>query len=163
MLLRGGETYYIEALQEQTTGGDHLAVAWQGPAVSQSVIDGGYLTPYGQGPEQTEVATNGVLREYWTNYSAGDLTGLGGARPFQSALSVAQVHAIIHGPGPLPNPERISLNQRWLTEENYRWVEVEGSVKFVGNGRSYGVAGTVRRAGTGAGARVALEPRDSKG
>ncbi len=32
ILLKAGETYYIEALQEQTTGGDHLSVAWQGPA-----------------------------------------------------------------------------------------------------------------------------------
>jgi signal transduction histidine kinase len=132
VLLQGGETYYIEALQEQTTGGDHLAVAWQGPGLDQSVIDARYLTPYRQGGNQRETATNGILREFWTNYSAGDLTGLSGARPFKAALSARHVHASIHGPGPLPNPDRISLTQQWPIEQNYRWVQAEGMVKFAG-------------------------------
>src|SRR6185312_12379804 len=40
VLLKAGETYYIEALQRQWRGHDCLAVAWQGPGVAQSVSDG---------------------------------------------------------------------------------------------------------------------------
>jgi signal transduction histidine kinase len=132
ILLKAGETYYIEALQEQTTGGDHLSVAWQGPGLGQSVINGRYLTPWREGRAPAEAATHGVLREYWTNYSAGDLTGLGGGRRFESALTVKEVQVSIHGPGQLPKPNRITLNQRWPAEDNYRWVEAEGLVKFTG-------------------------------
>jgi len=132
ILLKAGETYYIEALQEQTTGGDHLSVAWQGPALGQSVINGRYLTPWSEGRGPMHAETNGILREYWTNYSAGDLTGLGGGRRFESALSVKEVRASIQGPGQLPEPDRIALNQPLLAKDNYRWVEVEGLVKFTG-------------------------------
>lgn len=44
--LTAGQKYYIEALHKEGTGGDHLAVAWSGPGISQQVIDGTYLSPY---------------------------------------------------------------------------------------------------------------------
>ena len=43
--LSAGGTYYIEALQKEGGGGDNLAVAWQGPGISQQVIAGSYLSP----------------------------------------------------------------------------------------------------------------------
>jgi hypothetical protein len=107
--LKAGVTYYIEALQEQTTVGDNLAVAWQGPGLEQSVIDGRYLTPWGRG--LTDLTTNGILREFWTNYMAGDLTDIGGARPFQSALSVENVGVQILDQGQLPKPDPIVPGQ----------------------------------------------------
>jgi len=128
--LKAGETYYLEALHEQTTGGDHLSVAWQGPALGQSVIDGRYLIPWSESRSPVPVATGGILREYWTNYSAGFVTGVGGARPFESALTVKQVRASIQGQGELPKPDRIAMNQPLPAESNYRWVEAEGVVKF---------------------------------
>jgi signal transduction histidine kinase len=124
--LKAGETYFIEALSEQTTIGENLAVAWQGPGLDQAVIDGSYLTPWG--PRGN--GTNGILREYWTNFTAGDLTDLAGPHPFESALSVEEVHASVLGPGQLPKPEPIKLDEPWRPETNYRWVEVEGRVKF---------------------------------
>jgi len=49
--LTGGNDYYIEALQKEGGGGDNLAVAWQGPGISQQVIVGDYLSPWeGGGP-----------------------------------------------------------------------------------------------------------------
>ncbi len=42
--LNAGQLYYIEALQKEGTGGDNLAVAWQGPGLTQRVIDGQYLS-----------------------------------------------------------------------------------------------------------------------
>jgi hypothetical protein len=45
--LLAGHKYYIEALQKEGTGGDNIAVAWQGPGIAtQQVIDGVYLSPY---------------------------------------------------------------------------------------------------------------------
>lgn len=41
--LVAGQSYYIEALQKEGGGGDHLAVAWQGPSIAQAVIPGAYL------------------------------------------------------------------------------------------------------------------------
>ena len=130
--LKAGVTYYIEALQEQTTGGDYLSVGWQPPGESAiSVIDGRWLTPWDEDRDSTQIATNGILREYWTNYFEGDLTGMGGARPFESALMVKEVGIHIHGRGELPKPGRIALNQELPKEDNYRWVQVEGVVKFI--------------------------------
>lgn len=133
ILLKAGETYYIEALQEQTTEASHLSVAWQGPSPGESaisVIGGRYLTPWNEDRSSTEVAIHGIRREYWTNYSDGDLSGLGGARPFESALTVKEVGIHIHGRGELPKPDQIALNQELPNEDNYRWVQAEGVVKF---------------------------------
>ena len=44
--LTAGQRYYIEVLHKEGTGGDNLAVAWQGPSISQAVIAGNYLSPY---------------------------------------------------------------------------------------------------------------------
>ena len=132
--LKAGGTYYIEALQEQTTGGDYLSIGWQQPLPGESaiaVIDGPYLTPWEEDRDATNTAAHGILREYWTNYFDGNLTGMGGARPFESALTVKEIGIEIHGRGELPTPGRIALNQELPQEENYRWVQVEGVVKFM--------------------------------
>jgi hypothetical protein len=44
--LLAGHKYYIEALHKQGGGGNHVEVAWQGPGITQQVIDGIYLSPY---------------------------------------------------------------------------------------------------------------------
>jgi hypothetical protein len=44
--LVGGEKYYIEVLHKAGVGHDNVAVAWEGPGISQEVIDGMYLSPY---------------------------------------------------------------------------------------------------------------------
>ncbi len=57
--LTGGNVYYIEALQKEGGGGDNLAVAWQGPGISQQVIDGDFLSPWaGGGPLPPGQASN---------------------------------------------------------------------------------------------------------
>jgi fibronectin type 3 domain-containing protein len=45
-LLDADQIYYIEVLHKEGTGNDNIAVAWQGPGLSQRVIDGLYLSPY---------------------------------------------------------------------------------------------------------------------
>ena len=44
--LEAGKAYYIMALHKEGAGGDHVSVAWQGPGITQQVIDGAYLMPY---------------------------------------------------------------------------------------------------------------------
>ncbi len=129
--LDAGQSYYIEALQEQTGGGDNLAVAWQGPNLPQSVITADYVQPWSGGRYAGAFPqTNGILREYWTNFSAGDLSGIGGPRPFQSTLSVDNLRVEHRGRGRLPKPYRISSSAPWISQNNYRWAEAEGTVTF---------------------------------
>ena len=130
--LNAGKSYYIEALQEQTTIGDNLAVAWQGPNFNQRVIDSNYLTPWVQkGLEgNADTTTNGVLYEYWTNFSAGDLEVLRGPKPFESAVSADSVRVNILGQGKFPSATECALNRPLPPENNFCWVHVEGMVAF---------------------------------
>ena len=130
--LNAGQRYYIEALQEETSGGDNLAVAWQGPNIAQSVIPGSHLVPWNQGRYAGLAATNGILREYWTNFTAGDVAGLHAPRPFESALRLEQLHVLRREPGALPKPVRLSVDAPWMATNNYRWVEAAGVITFVG-------------------------------
>jgi signal transduction histidine kinase len=132
--LNAGQSYYIEALQEETAGGDNLAVAWQGPNIAQSVIPGSHLIPWNQRRYSDLVASNGILREYWTNFTAGDVAGLHASRPFESALRLEQLHVLRREPGALPKPVRLSFDSPWMATNNYRWVEVAGVVTFAGAG-----------------------------
>ena len=131
--LKAGEVYYLEALAEQTDQAENLSVAWQVPPADESainVIEGRYLAPWSDNRGPIHAQTSGILREFWTNYTAGDLTGVGGARPFEAALCVNDVSATVCGPGELPKPDTISLNQRMPAGNNYRWVQFEGTVEF---------------------------------
>jgi uncharacterized protein (DUF1800 family) len=44
--LRGGKLYYLEVWQQETTGSDHVSVAWTGPGLNadKEIIDGAYIT-----------------------------------------------------------------------------------------------------------------------
>jgi hypothetical protein len=119
--LKAGETYFIEAIQEQTSAGEHLSVRWQEPGPERSaisVINGRYLTPWRDIRGSAETATNGILREYWTNYPAATVENMIGDLPFESALTVEQVFSHIHGPGSLPKPERVRLGKPMPAESN---------------------------------------------
>jgi hypothetical protein len=50
--LVAGKKYYIEVLQKQGKGDDHLAVAWRGPGRDRAVIPGEFLSPFK--PERKE-------------------------------------------------------------------------------------------------------------
>lgn len=129
--LNAGQRYYIEALQEETSGGDNLAIAWQGPHIAQSVIPGGHLIPWNQGRYSDLAATNGILREYWTNFTAGDVAGLHAPRPFESALRLDRLHVLHRERGELPKPVRLSFDSPWMATNNYRWVKTAGVITFV--------------------------------
>lgn len=44
--LTAGQSYYIEALQKEGSGGDNLAVSWDGPGFNRKVIEGSSLSPF---------------------------------------------------------------------------------------------------------------------
>jgi signal transduction histidine kinase len=133
IFLKAGQSYYIEALQEQTSGNDHLAVAWQGPAQKQAVIDGQFLTPWidPDKPSPT-MAANGILREYWQDFSSGDLDTLTGPRSFDSILSVEKLKVTARDTAETLEPLSINLNQQLRPEEKFNWVEAQGEVTFAG-------------------------------
>jgi hypothetical protein len=62
--LVAGQKYYIEVLHKEATGGDNIAVAWQGPGITQQVIAGNYLSPFipgtGGARLSTQVNTNTI-------------------------------------------------------------------------------------------------------
>jgi hypothetical protein len=45
--LLAGQKYYIMAVHKADVGDDYVSVAWEGPGISQQVIDGIYLSPCG--------------------------------------------------------------------------------------------------------------------
>jgi aryl-phospho-beta-D-glucosidase BglC (GH1 family) len=57
--LTAGERYYIEVLHKEAYGGDNVAVAWEGPGISRTVIPGTCLSPYESG--LTNQAPNAVV------------------------------------------------------------------------------------------------------
>jgi hypothetical protein len=46
LTLVAGRRYYVEVLHKQSTGEDHLAVAWKGPDFEQEVIPGEFIEPF---------------------------------------------------------------------------------------------------------------------
>ena len=69
--LIAGETYYIEALQKDNAGGDHLAVAWEGPSFERTLLDGRFLTYPGTAPEPAA-----LRREIWTGIGGNEIINL---------------------------------------------------------------------------------------
>ncbi|NWK55283.1 cadherin domain-containing protein [Verrucomicrobiaceae bacterium N1E253] len=62
--LEAGKAYYIEAIHKEGGGGDHLAVAWQGPGIAQAVIDGQYLYTLGNsGPSVANAVADVQVNE----------------------------------------------------------------------------------------------------
>jgi signal transduction histidine kinase len=129
--LKAGETYYIEAFQEQMTLNDNLAVAWQGPGIDRAVIDAAYLSPWLEGRGRQGIGqAKGILREYWTNYTAGNLIRLTGPSLFNSQATVKETRVTVLETNRWPEPRRITPEQPLTPEENFRWVEFDGYVTF---------------------------------
>ncbi len=136
VFLRAGESYYIEAMQEQQSEQNHLAVAWEGPGLKQAVIDGKYVVPCesgrtalpaGPAPE----APRGILREFWTDYSVGSLVVLKSSRVGENGLVLQGMQITKLADGVWPEPQPFDPILPMVPEDVYRWVEGEGSVKFL--------------------------------
>jgi hypothetical protein len=44
--LVAGQVYYIEARHKEGSGGDNIAIGWEGPGIIRQAITGAYLSPY---------------------------------------------------------------------------------------------------------------------
>ena len=136
IFLEAGKAYYIEAVHEQGSGPDNLAVAWEGPNIRQSVIDGSYLSPWDDDMNQRlsggeSGRTNGIFWEYFTNYPARTVQPLDSRRTPASILTFRNARIISLGISELPEAEQIDIAQPLAAKDNFRWVEVEGTVNFM--------------------------------
>ncbi|MHC4676435.1 MAG: CotH kinase family protein, partial [Planctomycetota bacterium] len=69
IMLEEGQKYYIEVLHKEGTGGDNLAVTWEGEGISRgNPIDGQYLSSWTGGWVATDVQGDmlGVNASLWT-------------------------------------------------------------------------------------------------
>ena len=142
LFLEAGKSYYIEALQEQGTSASHLAVAWEGPTLKQSVIDGRFVVPWRGEAEVPPAGSDsgtaqGISREFWTDYSVGNLEALKAKSAAEVGLTVHEMQISVLADGAWPDPQPFDPSQELAAEDDYRWVEGEGSVKFLAtDGRS---------------------------
>lgn len=84
--LNGGQWYWIETLQKEGTGGDHVSVGWTGPYIGDTiqVIEGQYLkeaTPLPRWtstpvPESCEYNGRGLRGNYYIDDTPGDWLNL---------------------------------------------------------------------------------------
>ncbi len=127
------KTYYIEAIAEQLLLDENLSVAWQPPGFKQQIIDGRYLTPWCEDAGAAAFsATNGILREYWTNYTAGSLSGITGQKASTPMFVLKAATVTVVGQGAWPLPQMTPLDQPLPQEKNFHWVRALGVVDFVG-------------------------------
>ncbi|MFM2293596.1 MAG: hypothetical protein RLZZ350_9, partial [Verrucomicrobiota bacterium] len=127
IFLEADKSYFIEAVYEQSSGYEHLAVAWEGPSLSQSVIEGGNLSPW-----LTDAAnhTNGIVWEYFTNYPACTVRPLT-TQAETSILTLKNLRVTKLGYSELPEVQPIQIAQPLAAKDNFCWAEVEGTVEFV--------------------------------
>ena len=135
IMLQAGGSYYIEAIQHDSGGDNCLSVAWQGPGIKQSVIDGRFLSPFvaSEGAATAAIARNessakGILREYWTNFYSADLSVLQVTNEFISNLR--QTRVVSKGEGKPPEPLRIRPAQVLQENQNFRLVETVAHLSF---------------------------------
>ncbi len=128
--LEAGKAYYLEAIGQDSTSRDCLAVAWQGPGFARTVLEGKFITPWPVANlPQTAAPTNGVLWEYWTNFFATDFSVLRTADDKVRKLTQARV--LKREAGELPAPIVIREGQGLDERADFRRVELEGRVQFI--------------------------------
>jgi signal transduction histidine kinase len=137
ILLEAGKSYYIKAIAQQSAGRDYLGVAWAGPAISQSVIDGRYLVPWMDpgNDKNGSVRQNGIFWESWSSFFSSDLSVLRLPDEFICNFHPMQISRLTErtNPGPL----RISPGQTLSRQQNFNLVEVEGRLNFTAKSGQY--------------------------
>ncbi len=78
--LEAGQSYYVESLMKEGTGGDHLSIKWLKPnGTYDHPIPGAYLSPFEESKSETAAcsATGELFMESWLNignsYSVADI------------------------------------------------------------------------------------------
>ena len=134
--LKAGETYYLEALHVQSYGRDGFAVAWEGPGIKRSVIEGHYLTPYIESsaglkpPPNNSPPTHGLLQESWTNFFVREFDSLRLHNPHETIVRIDSLKLTVTGEGEPPMPQQIDEDTNIESVPNLNWVQLEGEVDF---------------------------------
>lgn len=132
--LKAGKKYYVEALQMQGVGPDCLAIAWEGPDLPMSVIDGRHLSPWeidGETPG-SHPATNCILREYWDNYFVRNFFPLHYRSERECIVRVRAPKLTVLGETGMPEPRQAAPEDSPGTTNSFRWAELQGTVSFAG-------------------------------
>jgi uncharacterized repeat protein (TIGR02543 family) len=98
--LTAGQKYYIEVLHKEATGGDHFAVAWEGPGIPLTVIGGNLISPFVAGPVTSfslAVTKAGTGAGTVTSSPAGINCGSTCSASFSSGASVTLTPAATTG------------------------------------------------------------------
>jgi len=123
--LQAGQSYLLDAIQENHGGhDDNLSVAWQGPGIPQEIIEGRYLSPY------SNPTTNGIIREYWTDYFVAAVSPLISSGVWNSTIALTAPHVTVLGDAEFPEAVPVEAGAPVAPVDNYRWVEAEGVVRF---------------------------------
>ena len=108
--LQAGQAYFIKALSQDGAGGDNLAVAWQMPGGSRTVIAGQYLAPIDGGTNPPAGNNPPVL----TN--PGNQThGVGDNVSLQLVATDADGDSLSFGSGGLPAGLNLNTNSGQIT------------------------------------------------
>lgn len=95
--LQGGVLYYISALQKEGTGGDNLAVAWQGPTLPQQVIDGANLIPFQSVPVQQWAVFDQPSYSFFVPENAAVSTSVGSVSATDGDAGQTLSYSIVSG------------------------------------------------------------------
>jgi signal transduction histidine kinase len=140
--LKAGATYYVEVLHIQNYGSNSLAVAWNGPGIERSVIDGQYLTPWiDLSDENTRalpgpIPTNGLLREQWNNFFVSDFAALHTPNPNESFVRIPSLTLTKIADEGMPAAVKIAPNANLDKIPDLTWVEMNGEVTFAAGART---------------------------
>jgi signal transduction histidine kinase len=127
--LEAGKSYYIEALEQNTSGRDCLAVAWQPPGAPQAVIDRAFVSPCLLPEMDVAAVRQGVSWELWTNFFSRDLAVL--RRPDDHILKCSSVQILAKQKGELPEALSFPFGEELDSKATFRLIEVEGRVDFI--------------------------------
>ena len=102
VLLMQGEKYYLEVLQKEGTGGDHVEIAWQAPGGIREVI-----------PSQ-------VVDAYEVDANDADNDGLPDSWETANGLSIHPTTGALGNDGPSGDPDGDGFSNRdeWLQQSN---------------------------------------------
>lgn len=126
--LEAGRRYYLEAIGQDSTSRDSLAVAWQGPGFTRQLLTGKHVTPGPAADGTMATVPQGVHWEYWTNFFSTDFSQLRQADPIVRRIAAGQV--LQREPVGLPPPVEWRGGSVIGGDVNYHSVRLEGRVQF---------------------------------
>jgi len=126
--LESGRSYYIEALSQNTSGKDCLAVAWQLPGGEREVIGDNFISPWPREGGNLNSGPHGVSWEFWTNFFPRDLSVLRMAD--KNILRCGDMRILTRESGKMPPPLEIKQGDDVDGKEAFRLVDLEGRIDF---------------------------------